>query len=55
VSKERIKITLKGTRIIHLPIDELFYPETIKSIVRFRKWVDSLEEEYKIKSIIRNT
>ncbi|MDZ7900625.1 MAG: hypothetical protein U5N85_21680 [Arcicella sp.] len=47
-SKEKIEITPKGTRIIRLPIDELSYSETVKSPFLFRKWIDSLDENYKL-------
>lgn len=47
-SKEKIKITPKGTSIIRLPISELVYIETVKSPVLFRQWLDGLDEKYKL-------
>lgn len=47
-SKEKIEKTPKGTRIIRLPIAELLYPETVQSPYLFGRWMDGLDEKYKL-------
>ena len=49
-SKEKTERTpsSKGTRIIRLPISEQIYSETVKIPSLFRKWIDGLDEKFRL-------